>query len=437
MIASGRDAVSLRLAEIGHEFDHGMALKLDRIEAALKALDDPHLRLPPVLHVAGTNGKGSTCAFLRAMCEAANLRAHVFSSPHLITPNERVRLAGTLASDDQFIDAVNRVAALGMTLPYFEVLTAAAFLMFAETPADVLVLEVGLGGTFDATNVIPTPAVATIAPIALDHTAILGPTLSKIAGEKAGILKRGAPGVISRQDAAAMEVIEARAAEVGTPLFRCGVEWDGWRANGRLCVQTEDRFLDLPAPNLEGLHQFDNASLAAATLLMWDGARFSDDALAHGVTHAYWPGRMQRLTQGVLADIAHARGAELWLDGAHNPHGAAALSRTLAELDARAPRPLALICGLLTTKDVDGVLAPLARKGAPFIAVPVPSSTAAQDPQKLAAIAASHGFAATQAASLVDAMQNAAALPGEPPRIVICGSLYLAGDALALSGGVK
>jgi dihydrofolate synthase/folylpolyglutamate synthase len=414
-----------------------MALKLDRIEAALKVLGEPHRKLPPVLHVAGTNGKGSTCAFLRAMTEAAGLRAHVFSSPHLIVPNERVRLAGTLARDDQFIDAVDRVAALGMTLPYFEVLTAAAFLMFAETPADVLVLEVGLGGTFDATNVIPAPAVATIAPIALDHTAILGPTLAKIAGEKAGILKPGAPGVIARQDAAAMEVIEARAQEVGAPLFRCGVEWDGWRAHGRLCVQTEDRFLDLPAPNLEGLHQFDNAALAAAALLAWDGARFSDDALAHGVTHAYWPGRMQRLTQGALADIAKARGAELWLDGAHNPHGASALARTLAELDARAPRPLVLICGLLTTKDVDGVLAPLARTGTPFIAVPVPSSTAAQNPQELSAIACSHGFAAAHALSLLDAMKDAAALPGEPPRIVICGSLYLAGDALALSGGVR
>jgi len=348
-----------------------------------------------------------------------------------------VRLAGALARDDQFIDAIDRVAALAMTLPYFEVLTTAAFVMFAETPADVLVLEVGLGGTFDATNVIPAPAVATIAPIAFDHMAILGNTIDKIASEKAGILKRGAPGVIARQPEAAMEVIEARAASLGVTLSRCGVEWDGWRANGRLCVQTQDRFLDLPAPNLEGLHQFDNAALAVATLLAWEAARFDDDALAHGVTHAYWPGRMQRLTRGLLGDIADARGAELWLDGAHNPHGAAALAQTLRELDARAPRPLVLICGLLTTKDVDGVLAPLARADAPFIAVPVPSSTAAQDPRKLAAIAVSHGFAATHAPSLLDAMKNAAALPGEPPRIVICGSLYLAGDALALSGGVS
>lgn len=436
MIFSGRDPVSQRLAEIGQEFGHGMALKLDRIEAALEALGRPQDRVPPVLHVAGTNGKGSTCAFLRAMTEAAGLRAHVFTSPHLIVPNERVRLAGALASDEAFIAAIDRVAALGMTLPYFEVLTAAALLLFSESPADVLILEVGLGGRFDATNVIANPAATVIAPIALDHTAILGDTLTLIAGEKAGILKRGAPAVVARQPEEATAVIEARAADVGAVLFRCGVEWDAWRANGRLAVQTQDRFLDLPAPNLAGAHQFDNAALAAATLLAWNGARFDDDALARGVTTVYWPGRMQRLTQGPLADVAHARGAELWLDGGHNPHGALALAATLRDLQARAPRPLVLITGMLTTKDVDGFLAPLAPLTQKLIAVPVTSSAASYDAEPLAAIAARNGIASSTAASLVDAMKNAAALPGEPPRIVICGSLYLAGDALALSGGV-
>lgn len=436
MIASGLDPVSLRLAEIGHEFNHGMALKLDRIAAALDALGRPQDRLPPVLHVAGTNGKGSTCAFLRAVCEAAGLRTHVFSSPHLITPNERVRLAGALASDAQFIDAIDRVAALGMTLPYFEVLTAAAILMFAETPADALVLEVGLGGRFDATNIVEKPAVSFIAPISLDHTAILGPTLQRIAGEKAGILKRGVPGVIARQPDEAMAVIEATAREIGAPLLRCGVEWDAWQANGRLCVQTETRFLDLPAPSLVGAHQFDNAGLAIAGLLTWNDARFEDDAIARGVTSAQWPGRMQRLTQGVLAEIARARGAELWLDGAHNPHGALALAHTLRDLHARAPRPLVLVCGMLTTKDVAGVLAPLQPLTSRFIAVPVPSSSAGQTPQALAHVAAESGFNASTAPDLVAALKEAAAPVGEPPRIVICGSLYLAGDALALSGGV-
>lgn len=441
MIASGHDPVSLRLAEIGREFDHGMALKLDRIEAALDALGRPQDRLPPVLHVAGTNGKGSTCAFLRAMTEAAGLRAHVFTSPHLITPNERVRLAGTLASDATFIAAIDRVASLGMTLPYFEVLTAAAFLMFAETPADVLILEVGLGGKFDATNVVAKPATTTIAPIALDHTAILGDTLDLIAGEKAGILKRGAPAVIARQPDPVMAVIEARADEVGAPLFRCGVEWDGWTANGRLAVQTEDRFLDLPAPNLIGAHQFDNAALAAATLLAWDGGRFDDDAFARGVTSASWPGRMQRLAHGALADIAHAGGADLWLDGGHNPHGALALAATLRDLHARAPRPLVLIAGMLTTKDADGFFAPLAGLVDALIAVPVDSSSASYAPNDLAVIATRHGIQSSSAPTLIDAVKNAAALPkyhgGEPPRILICGSLYLAGDALALSGGVE
>jgi dihydrofolate synthase/folylpolyglutamate synthase len=436
MIASGQDPVSLRLAEIGHEFNHGMALKLDRIAAALEALGRPQDRLPPAIHVAGTNGKGSTCAFLRAISEAAGLRAHVFTSPHLIAPNERVRLAGTLASDAQFIAAIDRVAALGMTLPYFEVLTAAAFLMFADTPADVLVLEVGLGGRFDATNIIEKPAVSVIAPIALDHTAILGPTLEKIAGEKAGILKSGAPAVVARQPDEAMRVIEANAAMVGAPLLRCGVEWDAWRANGRLCVQTQTRFLDLPAPALPGAHQFDNAGLAVAALLAWNGERFEDDAIGRGVASARWPGRMQRLTTGVLADIAQASGAELWLDGAHNPHGAHALAETLRDLDTRAPRPLVLVCGMLSTKDVGGVLAPLQPLAKRFIAVPVPSSSAGMAPESLAMSASERGFAASTAGNLVSAIRDAAAHSGEPPRIVICGSLYLAGDALALSGGL-
>jgi dihydrofolate synthase/folylpolyglutamate synthase len=436
MIAAGQDPVSLRLAEIGHEFTHGMALKLDRIAAALDALGRPQDRLPPVLHVAGTNGKGSTCAFLRAICEAAGLRAHVFSSPHLIRPNERVRLAGALASDEQFIDAIDRVAALGLTLPYFEVLTAAAFLMFAETPADALVLEVGLGGRFDATNVIDRPAVSVIAPVALDHTAILGPTVEKIAAEKAGILKRGAPGVIARQSEEAMAVIEAAAAATAAPLLRCGVEWDAWRANDRLCVQTRTRFLDLPAPNLLGAHQFDNAGLAVAAVLAWNDAGFGDDAVGRGVSTAHWPARMQRLTQGVLADIAQARGGELWLDGAHNPHGARALAQTLRELDARAPRPLVIVCGMLTTKDAGGVLAPLRPLASRLIAVPVISSSAGQPPEALAEIAAAQGFAATTAPDLATALKEAASFSGDSPRIVVFGSLYLAGDALALSGGV-
>ncbi len=435
MIFTGSDSVSRRLAEIGHEFNHGMALQLDRIETALDALGNPHRRLPPVLHVAGTNGKGSTCAFLRAIAEAAGLRAHVFASPHLITPNERVRLDGTLVSDAAFIDAIDRVAATGLTLTYFEAMMAASFVLFAEAPADVLVLEVGLGGRFDATNVIAQPAATVIAPIDYDHTAILGDTLTAIAGEKAGILRRAVPAVIARQPQAAMEVIEANAEAVGARLFRCGVEWDCWRANGRLAVQTQDRFLDLPAPSLFGPHQFDNAGLAVAALLAWGDARIDDDAFACGVTTATWPARMQRLTHGALFGITHAVGAELWVDGGHNPHGARALAATLGELHACAPRPVVLVCGMLSTKDSAGFLAPLAPHVTALVATPVASS-AGRPPDELAAIANAIGIHATASAGLAEAVQNAVSATAQPPRILICGSLYLAGEALALSGGV-
>ena len=436
MMFSGTDPVSRRLAEIGHEFNHGMALQLDRILIALDALGCPHEKLPPVFHVAGTNGKGSTCAFLRAIAEAAGLRAHVFASPHLIAPNERVRLDGKLVGDAAFIDAIDRVAATGLTLTYFEAMTAAAFVLFAETPADVLVLEVGLGGRFDATNVVARPAATVVAPIDYDHTAILGDTLAAIAGEKAGIFRKGVPAIVARQPQAAMDVIEANAATLGAPLMRCGVEWDCWRANGRLVVQTEDRLLDLPAPSLVGPHQFDNAGLAVAALLAWGDTRIDDDAFAYGVTSAAWPARMQRLTSGSLADMAHAAGAELWLDGGHNPHGARALAATLAELHARAPRPVVLVCGMLATKDSTGFLEPLAPHAAALIATPVASSSAGRTPDDLAAIASALGIHATASAGLSEAVGQALSATGQPPRILICGSLYLAGEALALSGGV-
>lgn len=431
MMFSGQDPVSRRLAAIGHEFGHGMALALDRIEEALAALGDPHKRLPPVFHVAGTNGKGSTCAFLRAILEAAGLRTHVFSSPHLVLPNERVRLAGRLVEDDAFIAAIDRVAATGVTLTYFEAMTAAAFVLFAETPAEALVLEVGLGGRFDATNVIDAPAVATIAPVDMDHVAILGPTLADIAGEKAGILKRGAPGVVARQAPEAMAVIEARAQRVGATLLRCGVDWDCWPANGGMVVQTQTRLLDLPAPSLVGPHQIENAGLAAASLLAWRDLH--DDAFAKGVTSARWPARMQRLTEGPLA--AQAQGAELWLDGGHNPHGARAIAATLAQLQARSPRPTWLICGMLSTKDAEGFLAPLATQAEGFIAVPV-HSDAARPPQELSQLAAGLGVASKTAASAADAITLACNHASAAPRLLICGSLYLAGEVLAAGGGV-
>lgn len=428
------DPVARRLAEVGQEFGHGFALELARIEAALDALGRPHDRLPPVIHVAGTNGKGSTCAFLRAIGEAAGLAVHVFTSPHLIRPNERIRLAGRLVADDAFISALDRVAATGVTLTYFEAVTAAAFVLFAETPADLLVLEVGLGGRFDATNVVAEPAVSVITPVDFDHMAFLGDTIDRIAHQKAGILKPNRPAVIGRQRPEAAAAILAEAESVGArPLARWGVEWDAYVENGRLIVQTADELLDLPQPALIGPHQTENAALAVMAARAWGDPRIDHAALQRGLASAIWPARMQRLKRGPLVQAAGA--SELWLDGGHNPHAAHALAVALSQLEARDPRPVALIVGMLATKDLEGFLGPLAAPGRPLFAVPVRASQAGRDPSALAEEARALGFEARSAPSLTHAVQSAAAVPGAP-RILICGSLYLAGEALALADGV-
>ncbi len=427
MIVSPTDPVSARLAKVGVEFGHGHALALTRIEDALEALGRPQDRLPPVIHVAGTNGKGSVCAYLRAITEAAGLKAHVFTSPHLIRPNERVRVAGALVSDAQFIAALDRVAATGVEVTYFEAITAAAFVMYAETPADLLVLETGLGGRVDATNVLPKPAATIITPIDLDHAHLLGDTLAKIAGEKAGILKPGVPGVIARQQRDAMGVIQANADEVGATLLTCGEEWDCWTAGGRLLVQTEDRLLDLPLPGLAGPHQIENAGLAVRAALLLD--TFSEAAIGQGIANVQWPGRLQPLTRGPLAAPVLAAGGELWLDGGHNAHAGRALAAALTQLP---PRDTVLIVGMLGTKDAGGFLSPLAAHATRLIAVPVQASRAARTPEELAGEARAHGFGAIAADNLQSAI--AQALQTREPRVLICGSLYLAGEALAQSG---
>jgi dihydrofolate synthase/folylpolyglutamate synthase len=423
-----QDRVSARLAQIGQEFGHGHALELTRIEAALEALGRPQDRLPPVIHVAGTNGKGSTCAYLRSITEAAGLKAHVFTSPHLIRPNERVRVAGKLASDEQFLAALDRVAAANVEITYFEAITAAAFLMFAETPADILALETGLGGRVDATNIFAKPAVTIITPIDLDHAHLLGDTLAKIAAEKAGILKAGTPAVFARQQVEAMDVIRARAGTVGAPLFVCGEEWDCWAHAGRMAVQTENRFLDLASPGLIGPHQIDNAGLAVRAALLLN--RFDEAALSDGVAHVSWPGRLQALKRGPLAAPVLAAGGELWLDGGHNTHAGRALAVSLAAMNARSPRETVVIAGMLGTKDAGGFLTALASQTRRLIAVPVHGSRVARTPEELAGEARAAGLEATAVQSLPEAI--ALAPPGA--RVLICGSLYLAGEALALSG---
>jgi len=371
-------------------------LSLDRMRALCAALGDPQHGLPPVVHVAGTNGKGSTVALLRAMAEASGLRVHVYTSPHLVRFNERIRLAGDLI-DDAALDAVlTRVEAVqDVEATVFETTTAAAFLAMAETPADLAIIEVGLGGALDATNVIDRPLLSLITPVDLDHAEFLGTSLPGIAAEKAGILKSGARGLIARQREDAMAAIERAAQAVQAPLTVMGVDFDAWAERGGMVFQDQERFLDLPAPALYGPHQIDNAGLAVAAALELD---LPEAAIAAGLTSAAWPARMQRLTTGRYGRTAREAEAELWLDGGHNPHAARALGETLAERHAKAPRPLALIVGMLANKDAAGFFE--AFRGSEAHVFTVGFDGAAAAPDALAAVARGHGLGA-QSLSLI------------------------------------
>ncbi|MBS0297234.1 MAG: bifunctional folylpolyglutamate synthase/dihydrofolate synthase [Proteobacteria bacterium] len=408
-------------------------LSLDRMRRLCDALGNPERKLPPVVHVAGTNGKGSTVAFVRAIAEAAGLSVHTYTSPHLVRFAERVRLNGTLISDEHLAEVLDRVEAAnaGEPITFFEVTTAAGLLAFAEAPADLLVLEVGLGGVLDATNVIDPPAVAVIAPVDLDHREFLGSTIEAVAGEKAGILKTGAPAVIGRQNPNAMAVLEARAARLGVRMSAMGTDFDAFAERGGMVFQGEDRLHDLPAPTLPGPHQIDNAGLAIAACLALNDARIDDAAIAEGVRSASWPGRLQRLTRGPLGARAQAAGAELILDGGHNPHAARALATALSDMDGRDRRPLVLIAGMLQTKDALAFFEALRRLKPEVLTVPF-ESDAAVPPKALAQSARMIGLKAEAAVGL-EAALDAALAKHERPRVVICGSLYLVGEALALS----
>ncbi len=401
-------------------------LSLDRMRALCAALGDPQDKLPPVVHVAGTNGKGSTVSLIRAIAEAAGLRVHAYTSPHLVCFNERIRLAGTLISDDQLNAILDRIEAVSGEATVFESTTAAAFLAMSETPADLAIIEVGLGGSLDATNVIDRPLLSVITPVDLDHAEFLGDRIEGVAAEKAGILKAGARGVVARQSEAVMAVIERRAAEVRSPLTVMGVDFDAWAERGGLVYQDQERFLDLPAPALSGPHQFDNAGLAVAAALELD---LPEAAIAEGLKAVRWPARMQRLTAGPYAEKAQGFDAELWLDGGHNPHAGRALARTLAERQARAPRPLALIVAMLANKDAGGFFEAL--KGIEAQVFTVGFDGSAADPAALAAVAQGRGFGAMAAGSVDEALDRALALGAG--RVVICGSLYLAGEVLGAS----
>ena len=408
-------------------------LSLDRIQALLEALGRPQDRLPPVIHVAGTNGKGSTSAFLRAITEAAGLKVHVLTSPHLVRFVERVRLSGTLITDEAFAAILQRVEAAnaGRAITFFEIVTAAAFVAFAEAPADLLILEVGLGGRYDATNVIGAPAVSVITPIDYDHKEFLGEDLGGIAGEKAGIIKAGRPVVSARQHEAAEAVIEAEAQRLGAPLTLMGRDFDAWSEHGRLMVQDQQRLLDLPMPSLFGPHQVGNAGLAVAAALALADARITDAALGKGVASADWPARMQRLTAGPFGELARARGSDLWLDGGHNPHGARAVAEALAGL-ARDGRPLALVAGTLSNKDAVGFFSAF-KDLEPMVYATGFEAEAAATAQATMDAARAAGLEAEACGYPLEAVRRALATEGAPPHVLICGSLYLAGEVLAAS----
>lgn len=409
-------------------------LSLDRVLALLDKLGRPQDRLPPVVHVAGTNGKGSTVATLRAIAEAAGLRVHVYTSPHLVRFAERVRVAGRILDDAELLALLEEVEEVngGEPITFFEVTTAAAFLAFARVPADLVILETGLGGRLDASNVVTRPALTIITPIAMDHESFLGDTLAAIAGEKAGILKPGVPCVVAEQQPEALAVIAARAAALGAPLLREGPDFQGRKDKGDGALLFGA--LRLPPPALAGDFQYHNAglALAAAHKLAAQGVLppLNADILGRGLTSIQWPARLQRLTRGPLVEVL-PEGWELWLDGGHNPHAANAIA---AHAEGWRDRPLLALFGMLNNKDVDGYFAPLAGRFAALRAVAIPGEANTLGAEDAAQAARRHGCADAQPAPSVEAaLQDLLHQPG-PARVLICGSLYLAGVVLAENG---
>jgi dihydrofolate synthase / folylpolyglutamate synthase len=415
-------------------------LNLDRIQRLLERLDHPEQKLPPVIHVAGTNGKGSTIAYLRATLEAARLRVHAYTSPYLVRINECFRLGraggGVLVGDDELKDALERCerANAGAPITVFEIKTAAAFCLFAQNPADALLLEVGLGGRLDATNMVEQPVACVIAPVSMDHTEFLGTTLTSIAGEKAAIIKPGVPVTSAEQAPEVMSVIEARASRLRAPVFAAGQQWHVGVERGRLVYQDDRGLMDLAAPKLFGRHQFDNAGLAIATLRAIDAFRISAAAFEAGIVNAEWPARMQRLASGALVDLAPA-GSDVWLDGGHNAEGGRVAAAALGDLEERVSRPLVIIAGMMGNKDASGFLANFAGLTRHIIAVPIPDQDNAMPPDRLADAVRQLGMRVEIAASVDAALRTLASLAHEvPPRILITGSLYLAGHVLSANG---
>ena len=431
---SARDVVTERFALL---HPRKIDLSLDRIARLLGDLGSPHRCLPPTIHVAGTNGKGSTIAFLRACLEAAGKSVHVYTSPHLIRFNERIRLNGALVDDERLASALDRCEAAnaGQSISVFEIATAAAFVLFSERPADYLLMEVGMGGRFDATNVLEAPAACIVTPVSMDHAEFLGDSVEKIAFEKAGILRRGTPAILAEQSEAGLRALEREALRVGARRIVGGRDYFIREENRRLVFEDRDGLIDLPLPQLIGRHQYQNAANAIAALRAINAGVGADD-FDRGLLQADWPARLQRLRAGPLNNLAPAN-AELWLDGGHNEDGGRALAAAMADMEERAPRPLALICGTMSTKDTAGFLSHFAGLAQETLAVPIPGEEAGRSADDVAALARGVGLPGAACADVASALKFLAARNWPiPPRILIAGSLYLAGAVLSANGAV-
>ena len=428
------DDVQALLARLAERRPRKIDLGLDRVIRALARVGNPQDHLPATIHVAGTNGKGSTIAFMRSILAAAGLKVHVYTSPHLIRFHERIVLAGEEIDDNTLISVLGRcdAAAGDEPLTYFEAVTCAAFLAFAETKADVVLLETGLGGRLDATNVVRAPRASVITPIGLDHLDWLGDTLEQVALEKAGIIKPGCPVAIGKQAAVAGEVVRDRALALGSETWSWGEEWSAYLEEGHLIYQEEEALSDLSPPRMIGAHQIENAGLAVAALKL-AGLAPEDDIISTGIEATFWPGRLQRLTTGPLLDRARAltgEDVEIWLDGGHNPHGARVVARAMADLEEIRPAPLVLISGLQANKDAAGFFAPFVDLAAAIFTVQS-NQEASASAITVAKAAQAAGIPATPEENLNEALSAALSSSMEgTPRVLICGSLYLAGEIL-------
>jgi dihydrofolate synthase/folylpolyglutamate synthase len=433
------DAILMRLLELHPKI---IDLSLDRMWRLLDKLGNPQDRLPPVIHIAGTNGKGSTLAYCRGMIEAAGLSVHAYTSPHLVKFHERIRLGkpggGELIPEAMLVELLEECeqANGGEPITFFEITTAAGLLAFARHPADYVLLEVGLGGRLDATNVIARPAATVITPVDMDHEQYLGDTLGKIAFEKAGILKRGVPALIGVQHDDARVAIEAQGRKVGAVMAFANQDFQCFEQYGRMVYQDETALIDLDLPPLPGRFQIDNAGLAIATVRALDDARIGNEQIAAGLAATRWTARMELLEPGYLHTLV-PEGTEIWLDGGHNPSAGRAVSAALADLDERAPRPLVLVTGLLNTKRSDGYLKPFAGLVQKVLTIAIPGEQNAIPAAELAQQAIAAGLDAQACRGLEEAVRLAGQVTGQgnPARVVIGGSLYLAGNVLALHRG--